>query len=521
MCKVDLEGTGDPAEGECLLLARDGPEDEEFCTGREGITQMVAQDDSFVWTASGSSSIKRWRDVAPRSKRAGAIALRRKEEKIQEAKQASEVASSITPDPEPTPESPPSHAVDRERSSTPSVSFLEGLTTGLERTSSTPTARSTQSASAPTNRPSSLRTRPSANSSASQTSRPHMHVHRSSTGIHIPGNSTTLFDVPYDSLIPLIQPEDTYFSPAFTSRARDPDAATIYSSASVLSVPHFGMHRPSMSTSPPSSSFRRPQSVRSIGEAQDSEPTNIARREYLERDGCNEATPLRTAPDEVIAGRHGLVRCELLSDRRHALTVDTEDEVALWDIVRGRCVGVFAPDELAMSSRRPSDAISSISGSGSNGSDSVNGADVLEYVKERIEGEAAILTWCKCDTRVGSLTVHLEEARVFDGEVYADEAIPSAAEDLPPDHRLSLGKWVLRNLFDVSDIDPTVSGTGLTLSVASASSKLSWSCVPVAALPSRRCRVRQQTSRQGQRLDTFHFHRCRYQRLPPTSNHRA
>lgn len=43
--------------------------------------------------------------------------------------------------------------------------------------------------------------------------------------------------------------------------------------------------------------------------------------------------------------------------------------------------------------------------------------DVLEFVKDRIEGEVSIATWCSCTTRTGALTVHLEEGRVFDAEV--------------------------------------------------------------------------------------------------------
>lgn len=264
------------------------------------------------------------------------------------------------------------------------------------------------------------------------------------------GPSTTLYDISYDSLIPLTSPEDTYFSPAFSSRARDPDAATIYSANSVLSVPQFGLGpRPNASTSP-SSYGRRPQSIQDHAHEPAPHPTNIARREFLEREGCNEAVPLRSEPDDVIQGRHGLTRCEILNDRRHVLTLDTEAEISLWDIVQGRCLGVFAPEELNLVSRRPSDAASSVSGSGSNGSDSVSDADMLDYVRERIEGEASVAVWCKCDTRVGSLTVHLEEARVFDAEVYADEANVGAPSDFPVDHRLLYGKWVLRHLFDVS-----------------------------------------------------------------------
>ncbi|KAK4054919.1 hypothetical protein OIV83_000843 [Microbotryomycetes sp. JL201] len=435
ICKVDLEGTGDPREGECILLARDGPEDgAESAKGTDGITQLVAQDDSFVWAAGNSSSVKRWRDVAPRTRRAGAVVTRR-DDPFRDS--VTELVES--PDDERKQEpAPRARTEDKEAPRGPTVSFLEGLTSDLTRTTSSPTPTSIFSAPQATasHRPSSLRTRPTAASNASQTTRP-LFLHASSSTV-----SESLFDIPYDSLVPLTLPEDSYFSPAFTSRARDPDAATIYSSMSVGSLPHATSgHRVSMSTSPPA---LRP---RSILDAQD-QAMQIARRQFEEREDCTEAAPMRTSPDDVILGRHGLVKCEVLNDRRHVLTIDTEGEVALWDIITCRCIGVFAPEEIAPATRRPSDANSAVSASGSFASDSVHGADVLEFVRDKIEGEAAISTWCKCDTRVGALSIHLEESRVFDGEVYADESGAGRHVELPPDHRLNLGKWVLRNLFD-------------------------------------------------------------------------
>ena len=47
--------------------------------------------------------------------------------------------------------------------------------------------------------------------------------------------------------------------------------------------------------------------------------------------------------------------------------------------------------------------------------------ELLETVRERIEGESVITPWATVDTRVGNLTVHLSE-RCFDTEIYADEA---------------------------------------------------------------------------------------------------
>lgn len=281
----------------------------------------------------------------------------------------------------------------------------------------------------------------------------------------------TFFGIPYDSLVPLTSPDDTYFSAPqintsyFNSRTKEKDieTATIYSTVSVLSVP-LTYSRPNLSQ-PRQPPYNRPVSVAETTFEADTPMTTIARREFIERESATEATPLRSCPDDVIEGRVGLMRCELLSDKRHCLTIDSDDEILLWDLVEARCLGVFLKKDLEpfileassadsntfsnnVDSRRPSD--SSGGGNGGrngNGGGNGNGEDLLEFVKERIDGEGSTLTWCKCDTRVGALTVHLEEGRVWDGEVYADEA--HVGQDWPNDHRLLMGKWVLRHLFSV------------------------------------------------------------------------
>ena len=63
-----------------------------------------------------------------------------------------------------------------------------------------------------------------------------------------------------------------------------------------------------------------------------------------------DAIPLHSIPDEVIEGEHGLVRAIVLNDRVHALTVDTAGEVAVWDIVRGLCLGKYAHRDVSSAS---------------------------------------------------------------------------------------------------------------------------------------------------------------------------
>ena len=51
-----------------------------------------------------------------------------------------------------------------------------------------------------------------------------------------------------------------------------------------------------------------------------------------------DATPLRSRPEESLEGQSGLVKHALLNDRRRVLTVDTAGEVMMWDLLR---VGPF------------------------------------------------------------------------------------------------------------------------------------------------------------------------------------
>ena len=135
---------------------------------------------------------------------------------------------------------------------------------------------------------------------------------------------------------------------------------------------------------------------------------------YDQRELTADAVPFCSKLDDVIPGDHGLVSCvAILSDRINALTVDTAGEVAVWDIVRGTCQGRYLPEDVANAS---------LAGSSAGGSDEGERCprEVLEIVRERIEGEPVVATWCTADTKAGVLTIQMNK-RCFGAEVYADE----------------------------------------------------------------------------------------------------
>ena len=375
-----MENCCDISDGECIVLCNDSIDSSK--PSFEGINKIVVLDDHLLWTASGTSTIRRWDIPQRRSLR--------------------------------TPQDS-----DGERSPLPKP------------------RRTTLTVDVPSDsRPRSMSFSPSVQSLESEY-----------------GRETKLNGLPYDSLVKLVSPNDPFNSYA-ANRTRDSEVATLYSAASVMSVPHQIIR-------PPDQSIMRTSNINNPIQSSRTEETvmlsNTARMKYDQRELAADAVPFCSKPDDVISGDHGLVRCVILSDRIHALTVDTAGEVAVWDIVRGTCQGKYLPEEVAAAS---------LAGSSAGGNDERERGprEALEIVRERIEGEAVVSTWCTADTKAGVLTIHMNE-RCFEAEVYADEVGFAHDTHFNEESKcelititiiinlscfltiVNIGKWVLRNLF--------------------------------------------------------------------------
>jgi WD repeat-containing protein 48 len=389
------------------------------------VTKLIALDDTLVWTASGSSSLRRWRAPSRRAVRA--------------------TASTVEPS-----ASAASHTSSRLRSSRSTDLRPRSITLDFPP-------------SPPSQRQSARHT-----SSLSATSPPTLEPPLSISGLDEgtgEGETTTWFGLPFDSLVHLASPLSdpfTPFSPVYRGRSAgaDADVATLYSAASLMSVsprplvlrsPLRGIFpaSPSPPQSPPS--IGRPVSpahsdglgiggsgngggggVSSVGIAGSGFGPSPHRAAFESREVVAEAQPLSPVPEFVLVGGSGLVRAILLSNRVHALTVDTAGVVAVWDIVRGACVGQFAREDLLH-------AVNAHNNTGGGGSashpqggekaDVCSPREALDLVRERIDGEAFVVPWSFVDTSMGVLNVHLDE-HAFDAELYADEL------GLPPDRTL-------------------------------------------------------------------------------------
>ncbi|KAL0954529.1 hypothetical protein HGRIS_003496 [Hohenbuehelia grisea] len=412
VCKVDVENCSDLGDGECIVLCQDATGQGAFSS--EGVNKIVAMDDNLLWTASGTSDIKRWRVPQKRSVRAAAL------------------VHDQTDIDGPGDESPP--IMSRRRAS---------------RQSPDPPPEMGGYSRSPRHRHS---TAPSIQTIASDSWTPQRELE----------DSLTLYGIPYQSLVRLTSPNDPFmsYSTSASPRGRDPEVSTLYSSASVASMSRpvgsalrspFSVHNatiPSVHTSPMRSGMTGAGTVDSL---MHSSAVAVARAEYEVRELAADAKPLCEEPDDVIQGEHGLVRSVILNDRMHALTVDTAGEVAVWDIVRGVCRGRYTAEDVSAASQRGSVVGSgSHSGSGAGAGASVpkerSPREALETVRERIEGEAVVMPWSTVAAKTGVLTVNLND-KCFDAEVYADEVGFKGDRHFNDESRLNIAKWVLRNLF--------------------------------------------------------------------------
>ncbi|KAH6615172.1 hypothetical protein C7974DRAFT_466206 [Boeremia exigua] len=126
--------------------------------------------------------------------------------------------------------------------------------------------------------------------------------------------------------------------------------------------------------------------------------------------------PVRSAPDFCIEGQNGLMKHHLLNDRRRVLTMDTAGECMLWDLIQCSPIKSF-------------------------------GKRHMEDVLPEVNTQESVAHWCAVDTRIGTLTCVLEENYCFDAEMYADDLELEEQIEFRDDHRINLGKWVLRYLF--------------------------------------------------------------------------
>lgn len=396
---MDVEQCDHVSEGECIVLCKDGPGIGEsdghgnLAASEGGVSKVIAMDDTFIWTAAGSSSVHHWRVPPGRVHR-------------------------------PAVNSPDSPNSDLDSS------FSPHETDPLGMVPLTPASATFQDMSPSVRR--RLKGQSVTPSFVSSTSSLTPHIE-----IDGDGDRETRNGIPYASMVRLSAPHALSHTPL---RGREAEVSTLYSAASVVSVPasrNYMAYRQAGLTSPITTTSNAGHAHnQSIGSRRDTlSPPGLdipmavlasPRAAYEDRDVAPDAVPFARVPDAVIAGANGLVRVTMLNDRVHALTVDTTGAVAAWDVARARCLGMFAPADVRRACAPDAYGTSTSSDGHEQDADDerkmerVSPRQALEMVRERVEGEAVVLQWANADTKIGELTIHIFD-RCFEAEVFADE----------------------------------------------------------------------------------------------------
>ncbi|PWA42460.1 G-protein beta WD-40 repeat-containing protein [Artemisia annua] len=122
--------------------------------------------------------------------------------------------------------------------------------------------------------------------------------------------------------------------------------------------------------------------------------------------------PVYKEPTLSIDGIPGIVRCEIMNNRRHVLTKDNAGSVKLWEITRGVCIQNYGPVS-------------------------------FEKKKEELFEMVSIPAWFSVDSKLGNLSVHLDTPQCFSAEMYsADLNITEKAED----DKVNLARETLKGL---------------------------------------------------------------------------
>lgn len=391
LCVVDVEGCRDLSEGEAVLLAGSEPETQY---GERGIRSIVAMDDEYVWTSSGMEDVVRWKDVGRRVGR------------LDKDFDGSSYRPSVHASKDQFEMEAGGGVMEREPGRVAFAPSPRDPLLGGEATVSALSANIRDRLAV--GHRSSLSNSSLVSSSASTIAGADGRGDDSQEqGEHGSVTGLTRNGIPYESLINLSVDRGLYdyeYEESAVSISAD------YASNSELKS----------SSAPAPAQPLRPSAL------------------YAQRDLACLARPIQPHPPlhdpGIIRGRPGLIRSEPLNDRIHVLTADSDGQVALWNVVKGICVGVFDSKELCEAlhiSPTPSAAASrAFPRTGPPLEPEVEAVrielrrhsqDVLNMIREHVQGMTSVSQWFSLDTKTGSLAVHIEERTAFVGDVYVDE----------------------------------------------------------------------------------------------------
>ncbi|KAJ3322576.1 hypothetical protein HDV06_002953 [Boothiomyces sp. JEL0866] len=124
--------------------------------------------------------------------------------------------------------------------------------------------------------------------------------------------------------------------------------------------------------------------------------------------------PCWTKPFDSIQGVPGIKKYLIFNNKRFVLTENSVKQVCLWDIITCEKINDFGKAD-------------------------------FDKVANQENSQEWVANWCTIDTKNGDLTVHLDEGRCLDSEIYHQD-LDLLVEASNEDQRVNLAKWVLTYL---------------------------------------------------------------------------
>ncbi|XP_073065245.1 uncharacterized protein [Primulina eburnea] len=122
--------------------------------------------------------------------------------------------------------------------------------------------------------------------------------------------------------------------------------------------------------------------------------------------------PVYREPSFTIHGTPAIVQHEILNNRRHVLTKDTSGTVKLWEVTKGAVIENY-------------------------------GEVSFEKKKEELFEMVSIPAWFTVDTKLGSLSIHLDTPQCFSAEMYSADL---GIHGNPEDDKVNLARETLNGL---------------------------------------------------------------------------
>nr|A8XSW2.3 RecName: Full=WD repeat-containing protein 48 homolog [Caenorhabditis briggsae] len=143
-----------------------------------------------------------------------------------------------------------------------------------------------------------------------------------------------------------------------------------------------------------------------------SPPPGITAPKHIQR--LTDARELQNTPELMISGAPAINKYKILNDKRHVLTSDTEDNVALYDVLAGKKVKEY-------------------------------GKRALENVFEEKSKTVYVPSWFIVDSKSGMLQITLDELDVFSSWLTTKDA---GFDDSDKETKVNYGGMMLRSLFE-------------------------------------------------------------------------